>query len=157
MRLRGFAIGTALRIALYCSLGTLFVSGVVWIVAKLFWSVETDFGSLPSPFESWSMQVHGAAQPIFLVVLGWLFPTHIVRAFKARKNRASGIVIFSSVLMLIVTGYLLYYCGHEAARKVSSFSHSIIGVLIVFVLVGHIVLGRKLMRNRTTHLVQEKV
>lgn len=143
MKPRGFAISAQLRGALYGSFGMLFLSGVVWLYAYFFLSVETEYGSLPSPYEAWSMQVHGAAVPVFLVVFGWLFPSHITRAFKARKNVASGVVLVSSMLFLTLTGYLLYYCGHEATRKLSSVGHSVVGVAVLFVLIGHIVLGKR--------------
>lgn len=147
MKAKGFAISKPLRGAFYGSFAMLLVSGVVWIYSYFFLSQHTDYGTIPSSYEAWSMQVHGAAVPVFLVIFGWFFPTHITRAYRARKNAASGIVLLSSMLWLILTGYLLYYCGHEGARKFSSLTHSIIGIGVVFVLVLHIILGKRVYQS----------
>ena len=157
MKVKGFAISKPLRGAFYGSFGILLISGVVWLYSYFFLSERTDYGTIPSSYEAWSMQVHGAAVPVFLIIFGWLFPTHITRAYRARKNAVSGLVLLASMLWLILTGYLLYYCGHEGTRRLSSVTHSVIGVSVVIILALHIILGRRVYRSDREDISEEAI
>ncbi len=144
MKARGFKISTPLRRALYASLGMLFVSGVAWLVLHYFFASETDYGVVPAPYEPLTLQIHGVLVPIFMLVFGALFPIHIRKAFKARKNLLTGLCMLSALFVLIATGYLLYYSGNETMRSISSIGHSIIGLAIAPLLCIHIIRGRKI-------------
>ena len=59
------------------------------------------------------LMIHGAAAMIALLLLGGLFPSHIVRAWRGRLNRMSGSVMVFCNTVLIVTAFGLYYLGSE--------------------------------------------
>lgn len=143
-RPKGLRIGSFQRRALYLSSLVLLLSGVMWLAAYYFLGVQTDYGIVPSEYELRSLQVHGAAAPLFLLVFGSLFSTHIVRAYKSGINRVSGLALLGFIGILIGTGYFLYYCGEEGLRSVSSVVHSSIGLVAAPLLVFHVVRGRKL-------------
>lgn len=147
MKPKGLEISRGLRGGLYGSFGILFLSGVAWLFSRSFLSVETEYGALPAPYEAWSMKVHGAAVPVFLVVFGWLFPVHITRGYRSGWNLVSGLLLLGMISSLILTGYLLYYSGGEGSRRFSSLAHSILGVGAIGVIVSHIVLGRRAVRQ----------
>ena len=54
------------------------------------------------------MSLHGAAAMLGLLLLGSLGPQHIVWAWRARMNRATGSVLILAQALLVFTGYLLY-------------------------------------------------
>jgi len=54
-----------------------------------------------------------------------------------------GIVSSSLLLLLTVTGYLLYYAGGEDTRPVISALHWVVGLSVPALLVWHVVAGRR--------------
>lgn len=149
MKVKGFQIAPLFKWSLYLSLGLLFLSGIAWLILHYFFTTETEFGTAPSPFEHTVLAIHGVAVPVFLVVFGTLFPTHIQRAFKARQNFLSGMFFIATLFILIASGYALYYSGNEANRSIASTTHSVIGILIVPFLLLHMTIGRKALAKLT--------
>src|SRR5215470_15083349 len=73
------------RYAIYGALAALFLSGVLWILAD---------GLKDSPEgETWQamsanlLMVHGGAAMLTLMLLGALVPMHVLRGWRAGKNR----------------------------------------------------------------------
>ncbi len=152
MKGRAFQLGGGTRGLLYGSFGLLFSTGVAWLILHYFFVENGDFGLLPSPYEPLLLMLHGLVVPIFTAVVGALFPTHISRAFKARKNRPSGICLLSAVFGLFVTGYLLYYSGGAATRQVSSVIHSAVGIAIALLLALHVYVGRRISTKNASRI-----
>lgn len=150
MKTKGLEINGPLKWALYLSLGMLTASGIAWLIAYYLLATTTDYGVTPSPWQPWSLMIHGAFAPVFLVIFGMLIPTHISRAFKTRLNLTSAMLLLAGLAALVVSGYLLYYCGDESLRSLSSVTHSSIGLLIVPTLTFHVIRGKAVMaRNRS--------
>jgi len=80
----------------------------------------------------------------FLVALGILIPTHVKRAWQARRNRANGFILVAVIAMLIVTGYGLYYFGDDRWRSAASSIHLALGLASPMLLVLHIWQGRRI-------------
>lgn len=84
---------------------------------------------------------------IALLLLGGLFPSHIVRAWRGRLNRMSGSVMVFCNTVLIVTAFGLYYLGSETLRPLISDLHIVVGLALPLLLALHIWLGRHRMQN----------
>ncbi|MCB9029587.1 MAG: hypothetical protein H6619_00930 [Deltaproteobacteria bacterium] len=147
MKPKGFELSIVMQRLVYTSLGLLLLSGCAWLVLHYFFMQETDFATIPSQYEAISLQVHGAAVQIFLIVLGSIFPTHIIRAIKARCNLTSGIIVLTFIFALIISGYVLYYSNNESLRAMVSTTHWALGLVIPFVMFFHIVKGKKVIAN----------
>lgn len=119
----------------YAILGALWFSGVAWLVFRYFLRVPGEFGELPHPLESWWLRLHGAAAFATLWLLGLLWPTHVLPAWRARR-RASGIVLAVLMAVLVASGWLLYY-GGEATRTAVSPLHWILGLALALPLLWH--------------------
>jgi len=145
---KGFKINSSSKSILFISIGILFITGLAWLIIHNFFYSETDFGITPSPIEPALLKIHGLAAPVFLMVFGALFPTHISRAFKARINMKTGLFLLAILFLLITTGYSLYYIGSENLLKTSSLTHSILGVICVPLLIGHIITGKAFINYR---------
>jgi len=139
------------RIFVYGSFLGLAFSGYFWLVLHYFAAVPSPFGSAPHPLESWMLAAPGAAAFLFLIIFGSLFPIHIASGLKTRRNVRSGITLLVFLLILTVSGYLLYYAGIELIRDAAWWSHIVLGVMIPIVLVVHVVLGRR-QRQRLARL-----
>ena len=152
MKVKGFKISFSIKALLFGSLGTLFISGIAWIIIHNYYSFDSEFGAIPSPLEPTLLKLHGAAAPFFLLVLGALFPTHISRAYNAKINLKTGLSLLIITTILIASGYLLYYLGDEQIRNLSSYTHSILGIISIPLLVVHIISGKTLTNYRKNKL-----
>jgi len=142
---RGEAIrlGPWHRRAVYVATGALVVSGILWLVLHYWMTASGEFGETSHPLESWMLRIHGAAAMAGLILYGSLLPIHIKRAWTIRRNVALGIALSSLLLLLTVTGYLLYYAGGEDTRPVISALHWVVGLSVPALLVWHVVAGRR--------------
>ena len=134
--------------SVYSVFGVLLVTGVVWMVVQS----NPDEGN---PTASLMLKVHGAAAMVALILFGALI-NHIRNGWRAKKNRASGIPMLLVIVLLIVTGYGLYYAGDEQLRSLISRWHAWIGVGVFLLLPAHALLGRALRRKRVQALEEPR-
>jgi hypothetical protein len=131
------------RRSIYAVCAVLVISGLSWLLAHFGLRGMGEYGETVSPLEPWSMKVHGGAAMFALFFVGTLLNGHIRRALKARRNRGTGWPMIVVLCALTLTGYALYYIAGEGDRPVWSMIHWVIGLTLPFVVVLHIVLGRK--------------
>src|SRR3974390_2152099 len=123
----------------YAVFSVLLLTGAAWLVAD--WQKDAD--------EAWQqaaanlLMIHGGAAMLALMVLGALIPLHLLRAWRARKNRVSGSVVATFNAALIMTAFGLYYLGSEAVRPWMSWIHIVAGFSVALMLPVHILLGRR--------------
>ncbi len=123
--------------------GLLFLSGVGWLIAHYFLAKPDAFGNSFHPSEPWWLRLHGAAAMGFLLVLGSLFPRHLVPAWRVRRNFRSGLGVIGVMALLIATGYGLYYAAGEQSRPWISAIHWIIGLLAALIVPWHAWRGKR--------------
>lgn len=122
--------------ALVCGvLAALLLSGAVWLVFHYLLASADDLS--PHPAEAWSMRVHGGLAMATLLLVGGLLTQHSVPAWRRGLNRASGAWMAGTMLLLTVTGYLLYYAGTPALRDATSWLHWAAGLALPLVLGLH--------------------
>jgi small-conductance mechanosensitive channel len=133
---------TAFRFALYGIFSLLFASGALWIYADQMKSnAEMDT-------EKWQqaaamlLSLHGGAAMVTLMLLGALGPMHVQRAWRAKKNRVTGLASLAIYGLLISTAFGLYYVGSEALRPWISTIHIVFGLAVPAVIAAHIMVGR---------------
>ena len=117
----------ALRGAIY-SIGTLlWISGALWLVLHYMLPQSTPFGPLPNPWEAPLMRVHGLIAVGGVFLIGWMTAAHVTTRWTSERNRRSGLALGGTALLLIFSGYALYYTTgspHDAA----AFAHEVVGV-----------------------------
>jgi hypothetical protein len=128
------------KIAFYTIVGVVFASGAIWAWLHYFAHSENEFGA--SRTETWTLTVHGLFAAASLLLIGSLLPLHIKFAWRARRNRVNGVFFISIVMLLILTGYGLYYIGNERFRSWTSWIHLIVGIALPAFLIVHIWRGR---------------
>ena len=132
----------AFRFALYGIFSLLFASGALWIYAdqmKNNSELNTEMWQQAAAF---LLSLHGGAAMITLLLLGALGPMHVQRAWRAKKNRATGIASLAMYGLLISTAFGLYYIGSEALRPWISTIHIAFGLAVPAVIAAHIMVGR---------------
>jgi hypothetical protein len=127
----------------YASGIVLFASGALWLLFHYFVQVHGELGDRPHALEAWWLRLHGAAAMLMLAVLGSLLPIHVRRGWHQRKNLVPGISLSALALLLIISGYALYYFGSEETRPWISVFHWVLGLGAPLLLVWHIVSGRR--------------
>jgi hypothetical protein len=132
------------RFAIYAALTVLFLTGVGWFVAD--WQKDISSDEFWQQSIAYLLMVHGGAAMVALLLLGALIPLHVMRAWRARRNRVSGSAMATFNAVLIVTAFGLYYLGSETLRPWMSWIHIAAGVSLSLWLPVHIYLGRQAMR-----------
>jgi len=120
------------RVGVYASVVLLLLSGALWLgVHFLGWpaSSRPAMEGLPSPWEPILMKVHGAATMAALFFIGGLAATHVVRGWRLRERRASGVTLLALAAALTLTGYALYYLLPENWRDATGWLHGGLGLL----------------------------
>lgn len=123
-----------------------FLSGLGWLADHYLFAGTGEFDDAHAAGEPWWLAVHGAAAMAALIAFGSLLPGHVARAWTARRNLGSGLVMLGLVSLLIATGYGLYYAGNESTRPWISLAHWFTGIVIAGGLVMHVRLGKRRIR-----------
>lgn len=129
------------RGALYGAIAALTATGAVWLLA--------DWGKdhlSPDPWQKIAadmLMLHGGAAMVTLMLLGALFPLHIPRAWRSRRNRLTGPLMVAANAVLIATAFGLYYAGSDVLRRWSSDVHIAVACALPAALILHVWLGRR--------------
>ena len=137
----GIRLSRRQGLALHLVAAVLFLSGAAAAACDLLAAAGRE-SELLVDAKPWVLKVHGAAAMLFLVGLGSLLPTHVVTAWRARRNRVGGAILLGVFVLLGVTGYGLYYAGGEQLRTAVQWTHLIVGLVEPAVLLAHIFSGR---------------
>lgn len=113
------------QILLYATFVGLWVSGGIW------W-LRDGMNS------AWLLKIHGAAAMAFMIVFGTLLMNHVPVGWKQRRQRPSGSTLVTLCVLLVATGWGLYYAGNEDARKLISDIHCYAGLAAPVVVAVHI-------------------
>ena len=129
------------RFAVYAAFGVLFMSGAAWFVADRM--KESSENEIWQESAATLLMIHGGTAMVTLMLLGALVPVHVGRAWRARKNRATGIIMAVCNAVLIVTAFGLYYLASEALRPWASDIHLAFGLALPVLMLVHVQVGRK--------------
>ena len=87
--------------------------------------------------------LHGVAAYVLVWLTGSLLALHQMGNWRARRNRASGLVLSGALLLLALGGLTLYYPPHEDWRDAFSLFHQVLGASVAVLVPLHIRLGKK--------------
>jgi hypothetical protein len=127
---------------LLLSLGT----GTTWYVLERWFQIEGEFGPEKHPWQPSLIKLHGASAFASLMGFGYLLASHLPVAWKARRNRASGLMLTGIFGVQILSGYGLYYASEPLRETVSSL-HLISGLAFPILLMGHLFFGHRSRRK----------
>lgn len=125
------------RLSTYATFALLLVTGVLW------WWLDAERGdNPPNAPQAWCLRLHGLLAMLVLVCFGAALTAHVRIAWTLHRNRALGGALVTTVVVLMFTGYALYYALGDAPRALSSWIHFCFGIAAPAVLALHIVRGR---------------
>ena len=120
-------------------------SGLAWVVADQLKAT----GGAGADSEFWqrvvanALTVHGGSAMAALLLLGALGEAHMRRGWRARRNRATGVIMLLVNGLLIVSAFALYYMGSEVLRPWISLVHIAVGLVLPLLIIVHIWIGRR--------------
>ncbi|KAB2970171.1 hypothetical protein [Zoogloea sp.] len=133
--------GRRQRLAIYWSSALLLASGLAWLIAHYLLPLP-EFAAR-HPLETWAMRLHGAATLFGLAVFGSLWSNHVLPAWKQGRHRSHGAALALFWLLLILTGYGLYYLSDEEVRALASTGHIALGTVLPLGLAVHVSQARR--------------
>jgi hypothetical protein len=135
------------RWATYWTFALLLLTGLAW------WWLDANRGDNPASSPQVALlRIHGLAAMIALMCFGALLTTHVRIAWLLKRNRVLGAMLFSAIVLLVITGYALYYAVGDGMRAASSWIHMAVGVAACVILVLHIARGRSGRRSRASRI-----
>jgi hypothetical protein len=103
-------------------------TGVIWLFYHYFMQMESEFGIRKHWMEIVSLKIHGAFSFAAMWIFGSLWWIHILRGWNANWRRWSGGAMAACTIILIVTGWGLYYFVERHWREWTSLVHWILGL-----------------------------
>ncbi len=92
---------------------------------------------------------HGVSAAMVLVLAGSVLSTHVRAGWRVKRNLWTGMLILGVMLLLAVSGEMLYY-GSEESRDLSLWVHWVIGVLTLAIAPCHVLIGRRSARRASS-------
>lgn len=140
------------RTLIYCLSALLFVSGWIWLLAH-WWPLNifrtaTDTAAQPEFFplalkvKYWSIRAHALIALVVLIAFGSLIVSHMVVRWQRHQHRGSGGLNAMTVIVLIVTSYLLWYGSEGLVRDWASIAHYVLGSALPITLLTHVHIER---------------
>lgn len=125
-----------LKYSLYLDLLVLLLTGLAYAVPA--YLDRWFFIAIDTPISKHAlMTLHGAFAFVALYLFGYLSRSHIQPRLRTKRHFSSGMVMLLTLLVLSLSGYLLYYLGSEVLRLWSSDIHCLLGVMLPLTLVAH--------------------
>ncbi len=125
-----------LRAGVFGVCALLWTSGIAWLVLHLGFEPRNEFGTLPHPWEAMLMRVHGLVAVAGVFLLGWLGAGHVLERWRRSRNRTSGWVLMGCAVLLIFSGYALYYSVGRLHTG-SAWLHEWLGAATLIVALAH--------------------
>ena len=119
----------------------LLATGLAWL--GLHYSVGAGAGELPHPLEAWLIRLHGLAAFAGLFMLGVLAGAHIPQGWRTSSRhrwahqRSSGVGLCALGVVVVASGYLLYYFAPDALRPAIGWLHAGAGVAMTLLGMQH--------------------
>lgn len=119
------------RWSLFWILGICISSGVAYLLGHEFLIFQKTLANHQL------LSVHGMSANAVVFLFGTVALGHIRIGLKLKKNRISGLANLFTLVILILTSWMLYY-GAEEIRDLAVLTHWIVGLLFIAILICHI-------------------
>ena len=130
-------MNATIRRLLYVSVLALIVTGVLYAIPR-YADLYGDLDLTPVVAPSLLMKVHGAFALWVTLLLGIIWQAHVRLRMRRPFNRRVGFTLAAILVLLTVSGYLLYYVGDRELREVTSLAHTALGAAVLVVIVWHV-------------------
>jgi hypothetical protein len=141
----------ATRAATYGILGSLWLSGCVWLWLDQFAAGHGPFGTIPHPWAAPVLLLHGIIAVASLYFLGWMTARHVAHWWPRHRRRRSGGTFAGCLVLLTVSGFALFFLTDEGWQQGTARLHDIVGLAVTAFGLQHgffVRRGREELRHR---------
>lgn len=106
----------------------------VWTTGVLYWTFDkymlrhTDIGLSENPLQVWWLRAHAAAATAAVWLFGYMSAIHMQRNWRVGARRNSGALFVATLLLLMLSGYLIYYVEAERSLALLTQLHWVVGL-----------------------------
>lgn len=133
-------LGLVQKSVVWTSATVVALSGVAWFVLHDLIDAE------PGEPERLLLMLHGISAYAILIAIGSLLPLHVRSGWHRRRKRWTGGSTLAILVLLAVTGLVLYY-GGEATREPARWIHIAIGIACIALFPVHAHLAAAVRRS----------
>lgn len=133
-------LGTIQKGAVWTATAMVALSGVAWFV--LHDLIDTE----PGEPERLLLMLHGISAYAVLIAIGSLLPLHVRSGWYRRRKRWTGGTTLAILVLLAMTGLVLYY-GGEATREPARWIHIAIGIACIALFPVHALFAATVRRS----------
>jgi hypothetical protein len=87
--------------------------------------------------------IHGVVAILGMYVLGWVSIRHVVRWWQGGLRRVSGASLSTCLVLLVVTGFALFFVSDDGSQHAAALSHDVFGVIVTVFGVQHWFFARR--------------
>ena len=116
------------RLAVYWLIGALWLSGCLWLYLDQFLSRRGEFGPIAHPMEPPLLLLHGVIAILSMYLFGYVSTRHIVRGWRGGHRRLSGGMFVTVLIVLIVSGFALFFLSDDHWQRVARLTHEGFGL-----------------------------
>lgn len=131
------------RLAVYLILGTLWLSGLAWLVLNQFFESRGPFGMIPNPWRPPVLLVHGVLAILSMYLLGWVTARHVIRLWPGRLRRLSGGALAALLALLALSGFALFFVSDDRWQHLAAVAHDVLGLGITVLAIQHWFVARR--------------
>lgn len=125
------------RAAIYVVIGGLWLTGILWLVLDEFFPQAGPFGPMPNSLEPGLLLVHGVVAIGAMYLLGWVSVRHVMRWWRADLRRVSGAALSGCLVLLVVSGFALFFVSDDRWQRAATLSHDVVGLIVTAVGIQH--------------------
>jgi hypothetical protein len=118
------------RLTVYTVVGTLWLSGCLWLGLDQFFSSVGPFGSTPNFLEPPLLLLHGVLALFGLYLFGYISAHHVVRWWPGRMRRLSGGTFAGMLIVLTLSGFVLFFVSDDQTQHMAVLIHDVLGLAI---------------------------
>lgn len=133
-------LGFVQKSAVWTATAVVALSGVAWFVLHDLIDAE------PGETERLLLMLHGISAYAVLIAIGSLLPLHVRSGWHRRRKRWTGGSTLAMLVLLAMTGLVLYY-GGEATREPARWIHIAIGIACIALFPVHALLAATVRRS----------
>jgi hypothetical protein len=128
---------TGQRAVIYAVLGGLWLSGCLWLVLDQFFVRRGPFGPMPNAWQPPLLLLHGVVSVFGMYLLGWVTARHVVRWWPGRLRRGSGATLTAFLLLLVVSGFALFFLSDDRWQRAAALAHDFLGLAVTVFGIQH--------------------
>jgi len=134
--------------ALLWTLLLMFASGLLLAPTTLAMRTELEVAwRLPGAGRIAVAALHAAGGFALMLLMGALWSVHMRSGWRRRKQRLSGVLLGSWLIVLTLSAVAVYYVGEDTLGRLAALTHLVLGLALLVPFLVHWLRGRRVRRR----------